>query len=69
MSGCRLSTLQYTPIDKNIKLIEDKNEELDDVSWCQKLLGQLICLSHTRPKIASIVSLVIQFMHSLQRNI
>jgi len=51
-----------TPIDPNIKL----GSAEDDTQWTemfQRLVRKLIYLSHTRPGIAFVVSLVSQFMH------
>ena len=60
MSGCRPVE---TPIDPNQKL-KDSKGDLVDTSRYQKLVGKLVYLSHTRPYIAFVVSLVSQFMHS-----
>ncbi|KAK5836567.1 hypothetical protein PVK06_012359 [Gossypium arboreum] len=59
MSGCRPVD---TPIDPNVKF-RNKEGRLVDKGQYQRLVGKLICLSHTRPDIAFAVSLVSQFMH------
>ena len=52
-----------TPMDSNLKLgNEDDNVEVDKEMY-QHLVGKLIYLSHTRPHITFVVSLVSQFMH------
>ena len=61
MSGCRPVD---TPIDLNQKLGDDKGGDKVNTTRYQKLMGKLIYLSHTRPNIAFVVSLVSQFMHS-----
>ena len=61
MSGCRPAK---TPMESNLKLGErEKGTPVDTVRY-QKLVGKLIYLSHTRPDIAFVVSVVSQFMHS-----
>ena len=61
MSGCRPID---TPIDSNQKLGDDKEGDMVNTTRYQKLVGNLIYLSHTRPDIAFVVGLVSQFMHS-----
>jgi len=55
MSGC-------TPVDISIdtseKLRDDKESDLVNITYYQKLVGRLIYLSHTWPDIAFVVSLV-----------
>ena len=53
-----------TLVESNIKLGENPNSQLVDKGTYQTLVGHLIYLSHTRPNIAFVVSLVSQFMHS-----
>ena len=60
MSGCRPAN---TPIDPNVKF-GNKEGRLVDKGQYQRLVGKIIYLSHTRPDIAFVVSLVGQFMHS-----
>ena len=61
MLGCKpIDTL----IDVNIKMsVHIGGKEVDREGY-QRLVGQLIYLSHTRPDIAFAVSLVSQFMHN-----
>ena len=61
ISGCKTSN---TPIEANSKLEEVKNCVPVDKWRYQILVGRLIYLSHTRPDIAFVVSMVSQFMHS-----
>ena len=61
ISGCKPSN---TPIEANSKLEEVKNCVPVDKWRYQILVGRLIYLSHTRPDIAFVVSMVSQFMHS-----
>ncbi|KAJ0970451.1 hypothetical protein J5N97_023328 [Dioscorea zingiberensis] len=63
MSGCKPSD---TPMDPNQKLKEEENGEQVDKGRYQRLVGRLIYLSHTRPDIAFVVSVVSQYMHSPQ---
>ena len=53
-----------TPIEANLKLHPTKIENVIDRERFQKLVGKLIYLSHTRPDIAFVMSMVSQFMHS-----
>ena len=53
-----------TLIDVNIKMsVHIGGKEVDREGY-QRLVGKLIYLSHTRPDIAFVVSLVSQFMHN-----
>ena len=61
MMGCRPAD---TPIDPNQNLRSKEGGDPVDTIRCQRLVGRLIYLSHTRPDIAFAVSLVSQFMHS-----
>ena len=49
------------PMECNVKLCDQG--QLMDKGRYQRLVGRLIYLSHTRPDIAFVVSLVSQFMH------
>ena len=53
-----------TPIERNHKLGESKNQMSTDKGCYQQLVGKLIYLSHTRSDIVYAVSVVSQFMHS-----
>jgi hypothetical protein len=63
MLGCKATD---NPVEVNVKLGEDSESPLVDKGKYQRLVGQLIYLSHTRPDIAYDVSVVSQFMHSPQ---
>ena len=52
-----------TPVDPDIKLGSAEEDNAVNKEMYQRLVGRLIYLSHTRPDIAFIVSLVSQFMH------
>ncbi|XP_024021529.1 uncharacterized protein LOC112091629 [Morus notabilis] len=52
-----------TPIEENHKLGYKKGEVPVDKRRYQRLVARLIYLSHTRPDIAYVVSVVSQFMH------
>lgn len=60
MSGCRPAE---TPIDTNIKFGNKEGNSVNQSQY-QRLVKKLIYLSHTRPDIAFVVSLVSQFMQS-----
>ena len=62
MLGCKPA---YTPIDLNHNLRTIVESNVIDRGQYQRLVGKLIYLSHTRPDIAFVVSVVSQFMHSL----
>ncbi|PON48498.1 LOW QUALITY PROTEIN: hypothetical protein PanWU01x14_236930 [Parasponia andersonii] len=53
-----------TPIESNGKIKQRENGDLVDRGRYQCLVGRLIYLSHTRPDIAFVVSVVSQYMHS-----
>ena len=59
--------LHYKPADTSIvqnhKLGEYSNHVPTNKERYQRLVGKLIYLSHTRPDIAYVVSVVSQFMH------
>ena len=58
---CRVSN---TPIEVNHRLtLDDKDPRIEITSY-QKLIGKLLCLSHTRPDICYTVNVLSQFMHS-----
>ena len=56
------STLIYP----NHKLGEAEEDAMVDREMDQRLIGRLIYLSHTRPNIAHVMSVISQFMHSLK---
>lgn len=60
MSGCRPAK---TLIDPNMKFGNKEGNSVEQRRY-QRLVGELIYLSHTRPDISFVVSLVSQFMHS-----
>ena len=53
-----------TPMDPNVKLKSAAEDEVIDRECYQRLAGRLIYLSHTRPDIALVVSVISQFMHA-----
>lgn len=53
-----------TPMDANIKLETNSEDEPVDKGRYQRLVGRLIYLSYTRPDIAFAISSVSRFMHS-----
>ena len=53
-----------TPIDPNHKLGEASEDATVDKGMCQRLVGNLIYLSHTRPNTTYTINLVSQFMHN-----
>ena len=59
MLGCRPAA---TPIEQNHRLRKDVGTPVDKECY-QRLVERLIYLSHTRPDIAFVVSVVSQFMH------
>ena len=61
MMGCKPVD---TPVDPNLKLTELQNSSPVDKGRYQRLVGRFIYLSHTRPDIAFVVSVVSQFVHT-----
>lgn len=61
MSGCRPTDSPMEPNAKHWK----KGEIPVDTEMYQRLVGKLIYLSHTRPSIVFLVSVVSQFMYFL----
>lgn len=61
MSGCKPTN---TPIDPNKNLRDNKQGAPVDTTQYQRLVGKLICLSHTWPNIAFSIGMVSQFIHS-----
>jgi hypothetical protein len=59
MIGCRLAS---SPIETNHCLTKEGGDPIDREQY-QRLVGRLIYLSHTRPDISFVVSVVSQFMH------
>jgi hypothetical protein len=55
-----------TPIDPNLRLGKAEEDVVVDGEMYQCLVGRLIYLSHTRPDIAYVVSVISQFMHNLK---
>ena len=53
-----------TPIVQNHILEEYSDQAPTDKRRYQRLVGKLMYLSHTRPNIAYVVSIVSQFMHN-----
>jgi hypothetical protein len=61
MLGCKATD---NLVEINVKLGECGESPLVDKGRYQRLVGQLIYLSHTHPDISDVVSVVNQFMHS-----
>jgi len=61
MTRCKAAE---TPMDPNVKLKSTAEDEIIDRERYQRLAGRLIYLSHTRPDIAFVVSVISQFMHA-----
>jgi hypothetical protein len=59
MLGCRPAV---APIDQKFKLSAEAGESVDRERY-QRLVGRLIYLSHTRPDISFVVSVVSRYMH------
>jgi hypothetical protein len=51
-----------TPIDQKTRLCAEAVELVDRERY-QRLIGHLICLSHTRPNISFTVNMVSRYMH------
>jgi hypothetical protein len=63
MLGCRLAA---SPIDQKYKLSAEAREPVGHERY-QRLVGQLIYLSYTRPDISFAVSTVSRYMHDLKK--
>ena len=64
MSGCKLVE---TPMDPNTKLGNIVQEEVVDRGRYQRLVGKLIYITHTRPYIIFLVSVVSQFLNKISK--
>ena len=53
-----------TPIEQNHRIAEYPDQVPTDKSRYQRLVGRLIYLSHIRPDLAYVVSVVSQYMHN-----
>jgi hypothetical protein len=60
LHGCKVTD---NPVEVNVKLGKVSESPLIDKGRYQRLVGKLIYLSHTRPDIVYVVSVVSQFMH------
>jgi len=58
--GCKTTEV---PIEQNHRIGNDEENPKVEKTQYQRLVGKLIYLSHTRPDIAYVVSVVSQFMH------
>ena len=54
------------PLEQNYKLFSVDDEPLSDLSSYRHLVGRLIYLGVTRPKLSYFVNVLAQFMHKLQ---
>jgi len=61
MTGCKAAE---APMDPNVKLKSAAKDEITYRERYQRLAGRLIYLSHTRPDITFVVSVISQFMHA-----
>ena len=61
MLDCKQSP---TPIEQNHRILADSGDPVDKHQY-QRLVGRLIYLSHTRPDIAYVVSIVSRYMHMI----
>jgi hypothetical protein len=59
--GCKPTS---TLIDSKIKLNTEDDEQLEDISQFQRLVGKLIYLTVTRPDISFSISQISKFMHA-----
>ena len=55
MSDCKASP---SPFQSGVKLIVDCNTPLVDATLYRRLVGSLICLTHSWPDISFVVSMV-----------
>lgn len=53
-----------TYMEENLKLGMDPNQVLANKECCQRLVGRLVYLAHTKPDLAYVLSVVSQSMHS-----
>ncbi|XP_016581885.1 secreted RxLR effector protein 161-like [Capsicum annuum] len=53
-----------TPVETNHRLANSSTKKIKDVGRYQRLVGKFIYLTHTRPDIAYVVSVVSQFMQN-----
>ena len=56
-----------TPMDPNMRLQEDEEKELEDVTMHRQLVGSLIYLTLTRPDISYPVGLVNRYMSNRKK--
>lgn len=62
MTGCKPSDTWIEP-NHTLGACVESNKPIDN-GWSQRLVRKLIYLSHTKPNIAFVVSVVSQYMHS-----
>jgi len=53
-----------TPMVKNMKNMFNVGSSLEDITFCQRLVGRLIYLTNTRPDISYVVQFLSHFMHA-----
>ena len=51
-----------TPMDSNLKLLNDDSSELVDVTQYRQIIGSLIYLTNTRPNICFAVNTLSQYL-------
>ena len=51
-----------TPMDSNLKLLDDESSELVDVTHYKQIIGSLMYLTNTRPEICFAVNTLIQYL-------
>ena len=61
MARCKSISI---PLEQNTKLSVDTCELLEDVTTCRRIIGNLIYMVVTRPKLTYDVGLVNQFMQA-----
>ncbi|XP_057953536.1 uncharacterized mitochondrial protein AtMg00810-like [Malania oleifera] len=61
-SGTIGSTLARIPLDQNVRLSKEEGELLPEPALYRRLIGRLLYLTITRPELAYLVQILIQFM-------
>lgn len=63
-AGLQDATIVQTPLIQGSKLVPEKGSILSDPESYRRLVGKLLCLSHTRPDITFAVQQLSQFMQN-----